>query len=194
MLLQVMPIYLCNLRKRPFHAGLRGVPMKRFAALWSDDSTAFSNDIIDDEIKNNAWNFIDFCNYCGSCNGGKNKIIFGKEFDGVCGCTFRVDNPQRSDLPFLKKMVELCKLYISKNDIIKHYDLLIDENYDPVHNPKPLRDYMDRWDGRVFIDKMKLDKKTSVLEISQSTPMSVYSAKIFCLMSFQSFLMLSILL
>lgn len=27
-----------------------------------------------------------------------------------CGCTFRVDNPQRSDLPFLKKMVELCKL------------------------------------------------------------------------------------
>lgn len=34
MLLQVMPIYLCNLRKRLVHAGLRGVPMKRFAALW----------------------------------------------------------------------------------------------------------------------------------------------------------------
>ena len=50
----------------------------------------------------------------------KNKIIFGKEFNGVCGCTFRVDNPQRSDLPFLKEMVKLCKLYISNHDIIKH--------------------------------------------------------------------------
>ena len=137
--------------------------------VWSDDSTAFSNDIMDNKIKNNAWKHIDFCGHCGSCSGGKNKIIFGREFDGVCGCTFRVDNPQRSDLPFLKKMVELCKLYISNNDVIKHYDLLIDENNDPIHDPKPLRDYMDKWDGQAFIDKMELDKKTSVLEIGVGT-------------------------
>ena len=93
---------------------------KNLWTVWSNDSTAFSNDIMDDEIKNNAWNHIDFCAHCGSCNGGKNKIIFGKEFNGVCGCTFRVDNPQRSDLPFLKEMVKLCKLYISNHDIIKH--------------------------------------------------------------------------
>lgn len=137
--------------------------------VWSDDSKAFDDDIIDDEIKNAAWKHIDFCGNCGSCGGGKSKIIFGKEFAKVCGCTFRIDNPQLSDLPFLKKMVELCKLYISKNNIIEHYDLLVEENNDPVHDPKPLRDYMDKWDGQVFIDKMELDKDKSVLEIGVGT-------------------------
>ena len=33
-----------------------------------------------------------------------------------------------------------CKL----SAVSKHYDLLIDENNDPVHDPKPLRDYMDK--------------------------------------------------
>lgn len=76
--------------------------------VWSNDSAAFSADIVDNEIKNNAWKHIDFCGRCGSCGGGRNKIIFGKEFKRVCRCTFRIDNPQRSDLPFIKKMVELC--------------------------------------------------------------------------------------
>ena len=76
--------------------------------VWSNDSAAFSTDIMDDEIKNIAWNHIDFCGNCGSCGGGKNKIIFGNEFNRVCGCTFRLDNPQWSTLPFLKKMVEIC--------------------------------------------------------------------------------------
>ena len=30
---------------------------------------------------------------------------------------------------------------ILNSEIIQHYDLLIDENNDPVHDPKPLRDY-----------------------------------------------------
>jgi len=55
------------------------------------------------------------------------------------------------------------------NTVINHYDLLIDENNDPVHDPKVLRDYMDRWDGQIFIDLMKLDKTKSVLEIGVGT-------------------------
>lgn len=55
------------------------------------------------------------------------------------------------------------------NDISKHYDMLISEGQDPVHDPKPLRDYMDKWDGQIFIDKMKLDKTKSVLEIGVGT-------------------------
>lgn len=50
-------------------------------------------------------------------------------------------------------------------EVVRHYDLLIDENNDPVHDPKPLRDYMDRWDGQTFIDKMELDQSKTVLEI-----------------------------
>ncbi len=58
---------------------------------------------------------------------------------------------------------------MSNTEVINHYDLLIGENNDPVHDPKPLRDYMDKWDGQVFIDKMKLDKDKSVLEIGVGT-------------------------
>ena len=53
--------------------------------------------------------------------------------------------------------------------VTHHYDLLIDENNDPVHDQKPLREYMDKWDGQAFIDKMELDKNKSVLEIGVGT-------------------------
>lgn len=54
-------------------------------------------------------------------------------------------------------------------NVIEHYNKLIDENNDPVHDPKPLRDYMDKWDGQKFIESMQLDKNKSVLEIGVGT-------------------------
>ena len=62
-----------------------------------------------------------------------------------------------------KRYVCVCE------NIAHHYDLLIDENNDPVHDPKPLQNYMDKWDGQVFIDKMELNKDKSVLEIGVGT-------------------------
>ena len=53
--------------------------------------------------------------------------------------------------------------------IVSHYNTLIDENNDPVHDPKPLRDYMDKWDGPEFIEKMGLDENKSVLEVGMGT-------------------------
>lgn len=55
------------------------------------------------------------------------------------------------------------------NQVIQHYDLLIEEGNDPVHDPRPLQDYMDKWDGQDFIDKLKLDKMKAVLEIGVGT-------------------------
>lgn len=55
------------------------------------------------------------------------------------------------------------------NMVSRHYDLLIDENNDPVHDPKPLKDYMDKWDGTKFIDKMSINKEKTVLEIGVGT-------------------------
>ena len=55
------------------------------------------------------------------------------------------------------------------NSIAKHYDALLSEGNDPVHDPEPLKAYMDKWDGQRFIDKMKLDKTKSVLEIGVET-------------------------
>jgi ubiquinone/menaquinone biosynthesis C-methylase UbiE len=50
-----------------------------------------------------------------------------------------------------------------------HYDSLVDENNDPVHDPDELRDYMDKWDGQAFIDALKLASDKSVLEIGVGT-------------------------
>lgn len=54
-------------------------------------------------------------------------------------------------------------------DAREHYDKLIDDGNDPFHDPKPLRDYMDKWDGQRFIDALSLDKTKSVLEIGVGT-------------------------
>lgn len=84
--------------------------------VWSDNCKAFENEIISSEIKETAYKYIDFCAKCGACSGGRSKNIFGKKFNGVCVCTFRIDNPDTSDFKFLKVMIELCRDYIlSKN-------------------------------------------------------------------------------
>lgn len=54
-------------------------------------------------------------------------------------------------------------------DIIKHYDMLIDETNDPYRDPLPLREYMDRWDGSKFISSMHLSGKEKVLEVGVGT-------------------------
>lgn len=55
------------------------------------------------------------------------------------------------------------------NEVAKHYDNLIDEGQDPVYDPKPLKEYMNKWDGQIFVDKIQLDKTKSVLEIGVGT-------------------------
>lgn len=65
-------------------------------------------------------------------------------------------------------------------EVEKHYDILIDMNTDPVHDPQILRDYMDKWDGQKFIDKMNLDKSKSVLEIGVGTGRLAVRVAPFC--------------
>ncbi len=88
--------------------------------VWSDDmaSEQLEDCTEADEIKEMAWKHIDHCGNCGSCGGGRHRIIFGKEFNDVCGCTFRVDNPDRDELKFLKKMVEIRIKEIQERDFL----------------------------------------------------------------------------
>lgn len=90
---------------------------------------------------------------------------------------YRVDNlPENKINPITgKKFDYFCpsKVFAETADkqfsIVSHYNTLIDENNDPVHDPKPLRDYMDKWDGPEFIEKMCLDEDKSVLEVGVGT-------------------------
>ena len=50
---------------------------------------------------------IDHCGHCGPCGGGRKKVIFGKQFDDVSSCTFRVDNPDIIDVELLKVLADI---------------------------------------------------------------------------------------
>ena len=54
-------------------------------------------------------------------------------------------------------------------DVINHYDLLADENNDPFRDPPFLREYMNLWDGEVFLESLELNKTKDVLEIGVGT-------------------------
>ena len=56
-----------------------------------------------------------------------------------------------------------------RNPLIDHYESLIDENNDPVHDPAPLKDYMNKWDGDRFIEDLQLSEDKSVLEVGVGT-------------------------
>lgn len=50
-----------------------------------------------------------------------------------------------------------------------HYDALIDEINDPVCDPVLLREYMDKWDGEVFIEVLQFSPDKTVLEVGVGT-------------------------
>ena len=54
-------------------------------------------------------------------------------------------------------------------DVITHYDLLVDENNDPFRDQPVLQEYMEKWDGDLFIEALELDENKSVLEIGIGT-------------------------
>lgn len=54
-------------------------------------------------------------------------------------------------------------------NIAAHYDKLIDDNNDPFKDSQRLREYMDKWDGQLFIDSMRLSPTKKVLEIGIGT-------------------------
>ena len=55
-----------------------------------------------------------------------------------------------------KREFEEWKAERRRAEIVRHYDALIDENNDPVHDPEPLKKHMDGWDGDVFIEELIL--------------------------------------
>ena len=68
-----------------------------------------------------------------------------------------------------KEVSDTRRYFCKLSAVSKHYDLLIEENNDPVRDPEPLREYMDKWDGQQFIDSLQLTKEKSVLEIGVGT-------------------------
>ena len=54
-------------------------------------------------------------------------------------------------------------------NVSNHYDLLIEENNDPFNDPPALQEYMNQWDGALFLKSLNLTASKSVLEIGVGT-------------------------
>ena len=54
-------------------------------------------------------------------------------------------------------------------NVSNHYDLLIEENNDPFHDPPALQEYMNQWDGALFLKSLNLTASKNVLEIGVGT-------------------------
>ena len=67
------------------------------------------------------------------------------------------------------KCAAKIEVYKMMNQVIEHYDLLAEEGNDPVHDSPFLKEYMDKWDGQEFIEKLELEKTKTVLEIGIGT-------------------------
>ena len=68
-----------------------------------------------------------------------------------------------------KREFEEWKEERRRAEIVRHYDALIDENNDPVHDLGSLKKHMDGWDGDIFIEELELSKRKTVLEIGVGT-------------------------
>ena len=69
---------------------------------------------------------------------------------------------------------------MTKTDVIAHYDRLVAEDNDPVRDPEPLRAYMDKWDGKPFLDALELSPTETVLEIGVGTGRLAMRVAPFC--------------
>ena len=54
-------------------------------------------------------------------------------------------------------------------NVVVHYDKLIDDNNVPFRDPHSMQEYMDKWDGQLFIDSMCLSHTKKVLEVGIGT-------------------------
>lgn len=54
-------------------------------------------------------------------------------------------------------------------DVYTHYELLIDEGNDPVHDDDGLKQYMSNWDGPLFFQNLDINVDKCILEIGVGT-------------------------
>ena len=55
------------------------------------------------------------------------------------------------------------------NNIAEHYNILIEKDNDSYRDPPELQEYMNKWDGKVFIDLLNANKNSNILEIGIGT-------------------------
>lgn len=86
--------------------------------IWTNDSGSdvYEKALLRDELKESAWKNVDFCVHCGSCSGGRYRMLFGKGFDNVCRTEMRFTNPDKQEFEAVKELVKIRKLNIENGE------------------------------------------------------------------------------
>lgn len=86
--------------------------------IWMDDSLSdtYENAYISENLKKSAWKNIDYCVHCGSCSGGRYRIIFGKGFDSVCRCQMKFTNPDEQEFETIRELIKIRKHSIESRE------------------------------------------------------------------------------
>jgi len=86
-----------------------------FACCWGNyDVYEHDNFPVDEGLKEFAQANVKKCFNCGGCDTPKGcKMIFGKEYDGVCCNVFHFDSPNSKVLENAKTLMELQKYIIA---------------------------------------------------------------------------------
>jgi hypothetical protein len=80
--------------------------------IWTegDYSREYDSCPIDEDIKKIAWDNINYCANCGGvCSPGKQKIVFGKEFNNVCSADMAFYVPDAESLECVEKLLGMRK-------------------------------------------------------------------------------------
>ncbi|MEC9484517.1 MAG: class I SAM-dependent methyltransferase [Candidatus Izemoplasma sp.] len=64
--------------------------------------------------------------------------------------------------------------------IMKHCDMLIEENNDPFYDSIEMKEHIKKWDGQSFLNAMKLDPTKTVLEVGVGTGRIATNVVPFC--------------
>jgi hypothetical protein len=87
-----------------------------------DNSWAFSpwgsDDVLETLVANNnrakdiIWNNVRLCSNCCNCGPGSDRIVFDKMFEKTCHGWFRMLNPDKDTLEFIKMLLKekVCQL------------------------------------------------------------------------------------
>ena len=77
-------------------------------SVWpeGDFSTVPQDYDFDENMKEIAWEHINYCANCGgNCAPGYTKTVFGKEFEGVCGSVTVFTDPDEKAMKCLEKLL-----------------------------------------------------------------------------------------
>ena len=69
---------------------------------------------IDEDMKRIAWEHVNFCADCGGdCSPGTTKVIFGREYDGVCSSDMMFTDPDAQALECAERLLLMKKSVIA---------------------------------------------------------------------------------